>query len=241
MRTAVLVVIIALAILVVWATDGVDGDDSPATPQSEASERPPTQRPVEATGPSSAVQTAARPEMAGGSPSGRAQNITRRPVRRRAARPASRDASGGHRIHDSGAVLRPTNPVVEEEPDPTEEDDEERGMIYTATAEGIRSAVQEAAPKIKECYEGWVAANPDLAGRLKVTFTISTKTDEDDIARITRAHVVDSELAHGLLEGCVLNMMESLSFDPPEADEITVTFPFNFQTAPPKDGPDAGP
>jgi hypothetical protein len=241
MRIAVLAGIIALAVLVFWATDEGETADGPATSEPVTAERPLEPASVEATEPSSPVPATGGTGVVKGSSKRTPQRVARAPVRRRALGPPTRDAAGGRRTHDAPAGVGVAAHVNEEGPDPGERDDEERGMIYAATPEGIRGAVQEAAPKIKECYEGWVAANPDLAGHLKVSFTISTETDADEIAHVTRAHVVDSELAHGLLEGCVLNMMEGLSFDPPEDGEITVTYPFKFDTAPPKDGPDAGP
>jgi len=109
--------------------------------------------------------------------------------------------------------------------------DDEQGMVYEVSREGIQSAMQETLPKIKECYEGWVADNPDLAGRLRVTFTISEETDSDDIAHIDEVQIQDSELAHGLLEGCVLNVVGGLSFDPLEEGAVTVTYPFAFSSA----------
>jgi hypothetical protein len=101
-------------------------------------------------------------------------------------------------------------------------------MVYAVSAEGIRGAVTEALPKIKACYEGWVVANPALAGRLRVAFTITAEADAEDIARITEVHIQGSELDHGLLEGCVLNVVDGLSFDPPPDGAVTVTYPFHF-------------
>lgn len=121
-------------------------------------------------------------------------------------------------------------------------DGEEGGLVYAPDATGIRAAMAEATPQIKDCYEAWIRERPELAGKLKLTFTIAQPEGEAEagrederIARVTRVSVADSTVDHALLEGCVMNVTSGLKFDPPEADELTVQYPFVFSTgdAPP--------
>jgi len=102
--------------------------------------------------------------------------------------------------------------------------------------EGIRAAIRAAIPDIRDCYDAWLQARPELGGRLAVRFTIESAggeaTGQDDgtdvPARVTNVRIVSSELDHGLLEGCVLNVTAGLRFRPPRGGKITVTYPFRF-------------
>lgn len=109
------------------------------------------------------------------------------------------------------------------------------GLVYAADAAGIRAAMAEAKASIRECYDAWIKARPELAGTLKVTFVIAQPEGEPEagrederLARVTRVKIAGSTLDHGLLEGCVANVTAGLAFDPPDGGELTVTYPFAF-------------
>lgn len=96
---------------------------------------------------------------------------------------------------------------------------------YTLQADGIRSAVQDSLPEIRDCYEEWLKVNPSIEGRLKVQFTV--KTDEQNPAdgKVTGVSLGDERLGHLPMEGCVLSVFEDLKFEAPRGGELKVTYP----------------
>jgi len=125
----------------------------------------------------------------------------------------------------------PTKPTEPTEPaEPTEEppgDD----MIWSTDAVGIRAAMDEVRPAIAECYSAWAKENPELAGKLVVSFTIESESPEGEQARVTAVSIPKSEVDHPLLEGCVLNAVVGLRFAG-GGEPITVTYPFRFSNPP---------
>ena len=110
-------------------------------------------------------------------------------------------------------------------------DDEQLGehemQPYPVSADGIRNAVAYAMPDLKECYEGWIQENEELGGRVVVEFTISG--GDEGIAKITKAEIGETELDHVVMEGCVLNVFEDLSFEnPADGGEVKVNYPLIF-------------
>ncbi len=99
--------------------------------------------------------------------------------------------------------------------------------IWPADMDGVKGAVGESLPGIVECYEGWLEQNPDLQGRVAVTFSITPGEHEDDLASISAAEIDESTLGHTFMEGCVLSVMEELRFE--ATDGLTVTYPFIFK------------
>jgi hypothetical protein len=104
---------------------------------------------------------------------------------------------------------------------------------YPVSRDGIRAAVQDRTPEIKECYDGWLALNPELEGSLIVSFGIVS--GEDELAHIEDVGLASSELNHEFMQGCVLNVFEELAFQPPEGGSITVTYPLLFSSEPDED------
>jgi hypothetical protein len=101
-------------------------------------------------------------------------------------------------------------------------------MIWGTDKDGIQGAVASKIGAIKECYEGWLKAEPELTGRLKVRFTIGTPEVSDALAAVVGAEVLDTELDHVWMEGCVLNSLDALVFERPEGGRLNVIFPFAF-------------
>ena len=95
-------------------------------------------------------------------------------------------------------------------------------------AEGITGAVREAAPELKHCYEGWLAVEPELGGRVEVAFVI---VPDDGVGRIDEAHVAGTTVGHAVFEACVVSVMSDLVFDAPD-ERVDVTYPLVFRTAP---------
>ena len=145
------------------------------------------------------------------------------------------------RIPESETETEPDGrtPETETEPDGrppdsesesgSESDSESESEIvpWPLTAEGIRGAVDDQKQEIKHCYEQWLKLEPDIAGRVVVTFTIAG--DEDDRGRVTDVDLAESELEHTFMEGCVLNVFGELPFEAPEGGgEVEVNYPLMF-------------
>jgi len=97
--------------------------------------------------------------------------------------------------------------------------------VWPTDPDGIRAAIGEAMPDLRECYAAWVQANPDLHGTIKARFTI-TPDDEGREGRVTDVVAADSTLEQPFLEGCVLNVLAGLRFEAPQGGPLTVSYPF---------------
>lgn len=126
----------------------------------------------------------------------------------------------GAGVDDGGGGPRGTQDAEDAE-DPT---------IWPLTAKGIKGAIRARIDEIKECYDGWLAADDELGGKLLLAFTIVADPDGEH-ARISNAEIQQSSLAHPGLERCVLVMAESLRFEPPPGEKITVRYPFKFRSS----------
>lgn len=101
------------------------------------------------------------------------------------------------------------------------------GKPWPIDRDGIRGAVQEAIPQMRECYEAWVQQNPSIGGRVVVTFTIEAIQGEEG-AKVVGAKVGDQGIGHAAMEGCVVNVFEDLRFERPADGKISVTYPVIF-------------
>ncbi len=161
-------------------------------------------------------------------PASRREALSRRVNRRRLAELLGRTSKGtrpetpGHGP-GSGTPGSRGDPPLDEEP-PT---------VFPLNAKGIRGAIRARIEEIKECYDGWLATDDTLGGKLVLAFTIE-KDPDGELARISSAEIQGSTLQHPGLERCVLVMAESLSFEAPEDGRITVKYPFRFAPGPKK-------
>ena len=108
------------------------------------------------------------------------------------------------------------------------------GPLHPITRDGIKKAVTEELPELRECYEGWLRHNPNLAGKLKVEFTIAEIPGRDR-AKIMRVDIADGGMGHLAMEGCVRNVFKGMRFEAPKGGETHVTYPIEFATKPPDD------
>ena len=132
-------------------------------------------------------------------------------------------------VPDTGTWGTPSTPG---NAPPSVPDDAER-MTWSVDRDGIQGAVREALPDIRECYEGWLRANPALAGKVTVRFTIATDADDGERGKVTKAALVASDVGHPLMEGCVLNVMAGLAFEAPsDGKPLDVNYPIILQTEP---------
>lgn len=132
-------------------------------------------------------------------------------------------------VPDTGTWGTPSTPGNAQ---PSAPDDAER-MTWSVDRDGIQGAVREALPDIRECYQGWLRANPALAGKVTVRFTIATDPDDGERGKVTKAALVASDVGHPLMEGCVLNVMAGLAFEAPlDGKPLDVNYPIILQTEP---------
>lgn len=103
------------------------------------------------------------------------------------------------------------------------------GVLHPVTKDGIKEAVKQELPAIRECYEAWLKQNPALAGKLKVQFTI-LEIPGRDRAKISRVDIADGGMGHLMMEGCVRNVFKSMRFETPRGGETRVTYPLNFES-----------
>ncbi len=111
--------------------------------------------------------------------------------------------------------------------DPSELEPLDGGVLHALSREGIRDAVREKLPEIRECYEGWLAQHPRLEGKLKVDFRIAEIPGRER-GRVSQVTVLDGGLGHVAMEGCVRNVFKAMRFERPERGELRVTYPLDF-------------
>lgn len=105
------------------------------------------------------------------------------------------------------------------------------GVLHPITRDGIKAAVQQELPQIRECYDAWLRQNPTLAGKIKVQFTI-TEIPGRDRARVMRVDIADAGFGHVMMEGCVRNVISGLRFERPRGGETRVSYPIDFSPEP---------
>jgi hypothetical protein len=110
------------------------------------------------------------------------------------------------------------------EPEP-----EDAGVLHALTRDGIKGAIQQEMPEIRECYEAWLEQNPALAGKLKVQFTI-VEVPGKARGKVVKVDTADGGMGHLAFEGCVKNVFSGLRFERPEhGGEMRVTYPLAFE------------
>lgn len=99
------------------------------------------------------------------------------------------------------------------------------GRRFETNKDGIRAAVGAGVPEIKDCFDQWLKLQPALAGKLKVSFTISS--DDAGGGIVSAVSIGDAGMGHVAMEGCVLQVFQELRFEDPGA-AINVTYPIVF-------------
>lgn len=133
------------------------------------------------------------------------------------------DATGGAPTPEVIPTTRPqTFPEVPEE----------AHSIWPATAQGIRSAVEELEPQLRECYLGWKLEAPDLEGEVIVVLTVSPNDTDPGLGTVTEATLEDTSLDHEWMEACVLSVMSGIELEDPPADGLMISYPLRFSNGP---------
>lgn len=98
--------------------------------------------------------------------------------------------------------------------------------------EYIRTQLAALLPLIKECYENALIAQPTLAGRLVVDFTIIAEPDIGGLVSKSAINDSASTIADAPLRECVQETMYAAQFPAPlDGGEVRVTYPFEFANA----------
>lgn len=105
------------------------------------------------------------------------------------------------------------------------------GSVWPLSKDGIDGSIREVLPDIRDCYQDALSDVPDLEGGFKVHFVVE---DEDGLGQVVEVGIRDMksevvpELMDGPMEDCVLDVFETLQFDPPEGGRTSISYPFSF-------------
>jgi hypothetical protein len=118
-------------------------------------------------------------------------------------------------------------PAVTDTPEPSRQQ-------YPLDRDGIRAAVHDAMPELRQCYESWLMAEPSLAGTLKVKMVLKGIPDGGSGSYMDEIVVMeDAGMGHMALEGCVRSVLSTMRFDAPEGGgTTTIHYPFTFNSGP---------
>ena len=172
-------------------------------------------------------------EPAPTAPAPAASHRSPRPIPRGAALPAVRRAASPTALDDALAAAAT---------DGTEPNEDAERLVYAPDREGIQTAVGGEMEHLRECYEAWLKADPDIGGEVTVQLVISAPdpaldpdpdSDDEALARISGVKIMGTSLtgeSAQFIEGCVMNVMSSLLFDPPAGGPLTIYYPFIFRS-----------
>lgn len=99
------------------------------------------------------------------------------------------------------------------------------GLVEThgrLESEVIQRVVRQNFGRFRRCYDAGLAATPGLEGRVAVSFAIGAS------GSASSARAVESDLPDPQMVACVVRGFEGMAFPPPEAGEVSVTFPILF-------------
>jgi hypothetical protein len=89
------------------------------------------------------------------------------------------------------------------------------------TVPQVRGVVRENASRLRVCYERGLKADPRLAGRVTVSFSVDAQGAVQDVE-------AQSETLPGEVTSCVANIFETITFAAPKASPAKVTLPVDF-------------
>jgi len=87
----------------------------------------------------------------------------------------------------------------------------------------IKKTMKRYNGRVKSCYERQLKSDPDLSGKVTVTFEIETS------GKVSGADVLDNSTGNAALEACILKVVRTIKFNPPPPDVVTVDgYPYIF-------------
>ena len=87
-----------------------------------------------------------------------------------------------------------------------------------------RALLETRKTEVQTCYDAELKKNPNAAGTVVVNFKVEQKT-----GKIAQAKVDASSDAPAGLSQCVVNAIDGLALDPPDAREGDATFRWEFK------------
>lgn len=134
-------------------------------------------------------------------------------------------ASGAHSGPDEPSVLEDGESEAER-PSTDLPPYEQAKVAGLLRKDQIREVVRDHIDEVRECYDARLAAKPDAAGRVAISFTIGAE------GSVTAATVESSSMDDEEMETCVADTIRSWVFPAPEhGGPVVVTYPFNFDPA----------
>lgn len=98
--------------------------------------------------------------------------------------------------------------------------------------EYIRAQIRELVPMLAECYEGALDEDPQLAGTLRVEFTIGGEPEVGGLVETSEVLADESTITHAGMVECVRETMYAAQFEAPtHGGKVTVRYPFTFRPA----------
>jgi TonB family protein len=87
----------------------------------------------------------------------------------------------------------------------------------------IKTTMKRYNGRVKSCYERQLKGDPDLAGKVTVTFEIETD------GKVSGADILENSTGNSALEACILKVVRTIRFNPPPPDVVTVDgYPYIF-------------
>lgn len=87
----------------------------------------------------------------------------------------------------------------------------------------IKKTMKRYNGRVKSCYERQLKGDPDLAGKVTVTFEIETT------GRVSGVDILDNSTGNDALGACILKVVRGIKFNPPPPDIVTVDgYPYIF-------------
>jgi len=128
------------------------------------------------------------------------------------------------------AVGNSDTPIEERDVYDTELEDAAGEVIeWEADRDGVHAALRSAMPEMKKCYEAWAAMQPGLAGQITLGVRIQREAPESEAGKVAAVNVLNSDLEHAFMEGCVAGAVEGLRFTGLPSDTLEVRIPFRFR------------
>ena len=143
---------------------------------------------------------------------------------------ASGTKDGSSRTPRSSLATQSEEGDAAEEVATPEQTDAAPPVLGSLTKEAIDEGVRDQIPAIRECYQGWLAQNPNLEGTVRLKFVIGTSEDDPELGVVQSIDVADTTVGHIWMEGCVLSAMEEAQFEAPSSGVVIVTYPFKFSS-----------
>ena len=128
---------------------------------------------------------------------------------------------------ESGSMTQKSGSTAHQ--DDPENPEEDPPMVWHASREGITEALKDSQREFHECYAAWGRLQPELSGRISISFEITRDPTNPEVGRVTSVQLMDSELEHPFLEGCILGRFYDLQFEGMTDEKIVTRIPMMFR------------